>query len=157
MKWPTPIHHQCQKSYVCALHPRREALSSIFAPTPALQRVFKSHPVQFFLGVTHLDDATFHCADKDNFVYLIRAADALSKTKDKNWYLHPLSFYKYGSDLIRELRGLNNNCPASERVSFDEFMQSQICMLKMKTSLLKTMVNHPTLAEEPEEKTVHAV
>lgn len=52
--------------------------------------------------------ATLHGAEDDTFVYLIKAVYALVKTRDKNSEFHAPTFYKYETNLLRELCVLKN-------------------------------------------------
>lgn len=60
--------------------------------------------MHIFVEVVHLDDATLHGADEDNFLYLIKVAVALVKTKDKNSSFDLTDFYEYGNDPLPEPR-----------------------------------------------------
>lgn len=89
---------------------------------PHLKELRKGKAMHICIGLTHLDDATLHDADKDTSLYLNKDADAFIKSKDNKISFHVPNLYKYGNDLLRELWGLNNDCPAAQKESFLDFM-----------------------------------
>lgn len=63
-----------------------------------LKELSKWSPMHIYIGVTYLDDATIHCSDDDTSVFLIKAANAFVKTKDKRISFYVPDFYKYGNE-----------------------------------------------------------
>lgn len=109
----------------------------------------------YFIQVTHavqrritivtvetiISDASLYDDYNDSFLSVIQTADAFVKANEKNISFHVLTFKKYRTYLLRELRVLDKNHPVVEKDAFGEFIYSEICTSKLITAHVYTMVN----------------